>query len=347
MFKFLKEKLKDAVSIFSKKVEEEAKEIIEEKPIEVKKEEVKEKKEKKIERVEEEKKGFFTKIKEKVSTTHINESKFNELFWDLEVTLLENNVAVEVIDKIKNDLKNELVEKPIKRGKIEEIILESLRSSINELFDFKKFDLIKEIKEKKEKPYVIVFFGVNGSGKTTTIAKLAYLLKQNKLNCVMGAADTFRAAAIDQLEEHASRLGIGLIKHSYGSDPAAVAFDAVKHAKSKNIDVVLIDTAGRQHSNINLMKQMEKIVRVVKPDLKIFIGESIVGNDAVNQAQQFNSSVGIDGIILTKADVDEKGGAAISVGYVTKKPILYLGNGQKYNELEEFDKEKIIKNIGL
>lgn len=194
---------------------------------------------------------------------------------------------------------------------------------------------------------MIVFFGINGSGKTTTIAKFAHLLQQNKLSCVMAAADTFRAAAIDQLEEHASKLKIELIKHDYGADPAAVAFDAVKHAKAKKIDVVLVDTAGRMHSNTGLVDEMKKIIRVVKPDLKLFIGESITGNDCIEQAKTFDAAIGIDGIILSKADIDDKGGAAVSVSYVTKKPIFYLGTGQNYSDLKEFDKETITKNIGL
>jgi len=207
--------------------------------------------------------------------------------------------------------------------------------------------LIEEIENKKEKPYIIAFFGINGSGKTTTIAKLASMLKEMKISCVLAASDTFRAASIEQLQHNADKIGVKLIKHGYGSDPAAVAFDAIKHAKAKNIDVVLIDTAGRMHSNQNLIDELKKITRVTKPDLKIFVGESIAGNDCVEQAKTFNDAVGIDGIILAKADIDEKGGAAVSVSYVTKKPILYLGTGQKYGDLEPFNKEKIMNSIGL
>ncbi|MBI1935905.1 signal recognition particle-docking protein FtsY [Candidatus Woesearchaeota archaeon] len=296
---------------------------------------------------EPEKKGFFAKLTEKIITTKINEGQFEKLFWDLELAMMENNVAVEVIDKIKNDLKNELVEKPIRRTKVEETIVFTLKNSIEELFQDNGIDLISEIKNKKEKPYVIAFFGINGSGKTTSIAKLANMLKENGISVVLAAGDTFRAASIEQLQLHADKIGVKLIKHDYGSDPAAVAFDAIKHAKAKAIDVVLIDTAGRMHSNTNLIDEMKKIIRVAKPDLKIFVGESITGNDCIEQAKTFNESVGIDGIILAKADIDEKGGAAISVSYITKKPILYLGVGQNYGDLEEFDKEKVIRGIGL
>ncbi len=319
-----------------------------EKPIikETEKEKIQEM-QKKTDTKEPEKKGFFAALTEKIITTKINSEQFEKLFWELELALMENNVAVEVIDKIKNDLKKQLVDKPIKRTKVEETISLTLKNSIEDLFQNSSIDLINEIKNKMEKPYVIAFFGINGSGKTTSIAKLANMMKDKKISCVLAASDTFRAASIEQLQIHADKIGINLIKHTYGSDPAAVAFDAIKHAKAKNIDVVLIDTAGRMHSNQNLIDEMKKIIRVAKPDLKIFVGESITGNDCVEQAKTFNEAVGIDGIILAKADIDEKGGAAVSVSYVTKKPILFLGTGQEYQDLEVFDKEKIMKNIGL
>jgi fused signal recognition particle receptor len=292
-----------------------------------------------------EKKGFFARLKEKIVTKKISEKQFDELFWELEVVLLENNVAVEVIEKIKNDLKKDLTQKPVLRNKVNDAVIKSLKDSIAGLFDIEKIDLFQRMERKK--PLVICFIGVNGSGKTTTIAKIAALLQHYKFSSVIAASDTFRAAAINQLEEHANKLGVKLIKHDYGADPAAVAFDAIKYAESKGIDAVLIDTAGRLHSNVNLMDEMKKIVRVAKPDLKIFIGESITGNDCVEQAKQFNEAIGIDGIILSKADVDEKGGAAISVSYITKKPIMYLGTGQRYEDLEEFDSGKLIKSLGL
>lgn len=303
---------------------------------EAKKEEIK---------VEGEEKGFFAALKETIFKTSLSEEKFEELFWDIEVVLLENNVAVEVIDLIKTNLKKELVEKKILRGQIDTLIIHTLKKAIEETFHVEQLDLLSKVKEKT--PFVLVFVGVNGSGKTTTIAKIAYLLQQHSKSCVIAAGDTFRAAAIQQLEEHAKKLKVKLIKHDYGADPAAVGFDAIMYAKAHNIDCVLIDTAGRLHSNVNLMDEMKKIMRVTKPDLKLFIGEAITGNDCVEQARRFHDSVGIDGIILAKADVDEKGGAALSVSYVTKKPILYFGTGQRYQDLEPFDKNKVMERLGL
>lgn len=320
-----------------KKEEKEA-----EKELEVKKEEIKKQVE---EKPKEEKKGFFTKLAEKVTATKISEERFDELFWELEVALMENNVAFEVVEKIKRDLKSSLVGIPIKRSEIKDKVHDSLKSSIESLFS-SSLDLVSEIKN-SGKPYVIVFLGINGSGKTTTISKFVYYLKNNHISSVIAASDTFRAAAIHQLEEHGNALGVKVVKHDYGADPAAVAFDAEKYARAHNIDVVLVDTAGRMHSNQNLVDELKKIVRVAKPNLKIFVGEAIAGNDCVEQAKTFNDAVGLDGIILAKSDIDEKGGAAISVSYVTGKPIMFLGVGQGYGDLEFFDKARLVKSIGL
>ncbi len=289
----------------------------------------------------EEEKGFFGKLLAK----KIDNEKFEALFFELEVIMLENNVSVEVIDKIKADMKEQIVGKPLKRNKILDIIQETLSHSIKEVLTLPHVPFDKRIETKN--PYVVCLLGINGSGKTTSIAKLTRHLQMKGKSVVLAAADTFRAAAIDQLQEHADNLGVKLIKHEYGSDPAAVAFDAIEHAKAKGIDVVLIDTAGRIHSNTNLMNEMKKIIKVANPDMKVFVGESITGNDCVEQARSFNEAVGIDGIILSKADIDEKGGAAISVSYVTKAPIFYMGTGQGYEDLEPFDPKKIMETLGL
>lgn len=337
-----------------KKKEKEIKEKVEKKEIpkiqeleerKEKKEEIKEIEEPKEEIKEEEKRGFFHTIKEKITTKKIGKEQFEKIFWDLEIALLENNVAVEVIEKIKDDLKQEIVDNPLPRGKIEQTITNTLKTSLEQLLNIGSFNLLEKIKVKK--PFVICFVGINGSGKTTTIAKIAKLLKNNGLSIVLVAGDTWRQAAIEQIGEWAKKLNVPLVKHSYGSDPAAVAYDGIKMAKSRGIDVVLIDTAGRMHSNVNLTQEMQKIVRVAKPDLKIFVGESITGNDCVEQSKKFNDAIEIDGIILSKADVDEKGGAAISISYVTQKPIIYLGTGQKLDDLKEFDPSIVMDNLGL
>lgn len=298
---------------------------------------------------EEEKKGFFKKIFSGVSKIKISEEEFESYKEDLEMILLENNVALEVSDKIIQQLKESIVGKEFLKKEIEGQIKESLKDIIYKIL-IEPFDLIERIKDKKlsgHKPYVILFCGINGTGKTTSIAKFGNLLKEKKISCVFAAGDTFRAASIEQLKKHGTKLNIEVIAHEYGTDPASVGFDAIKYAEKNHIDVVLIDTAGRMHTEKNLMAQVEKIAKVCNPDTKIFVGESITGNDIIEQIKTFNQSVKIDGIILSKADIDEKGGTALSVGYTTEKPILYLGVGQGYKDLQKFDKNKFVESLGL
>lgn len=297
-----------------------------------------------------EKKSFFQRIVSKISKVKISEEDFDVYADELEMLLIENNVALEVAEKIVKDLRKDIVGKEMLKKEIEGQIQESFKDIIRNIL-IEPFDLIEKIKEfrkeNKDEPYVILFCGVNGTGKTTSIAKIAQQMKDNKLKTVLAAADTFRAASIEQLKKHASKLDLKVIAHDYGSDPAAVGFDAIKYAKKNKLDVVLVDTAGRMHTEKNLMAQIEKVAKVTKPQTKIFVGESITGNDIVEQVRSFDWAVQIDGIILTKADIDEKGGTALSVGYVTKKPILYLGTGQEYDKIEPFDKEKFIEKLGL
>ncbi|MCK5107469.1 MAG: signal recognition particle-docking protein FtsY [Nanoarchaeota archaeon] len=328
-------KEKKIFGIFKKKKKQE--EIQEEKP-----EETVSTTTEKVEEEVHEKKGLFSKG---VIRVKISDSKFEELFWDIELALLENNVAVEVIEKIKGDLKQEIIDQKFNAFSLQKKIQEIFNKSISEILSLESPDLFEEIKKKK--PYVIAFIGVNGSGKTTSLAKVANLLNEKGYTSVIAACDNFRAAALQQIEEHANNLNIKLIKHDYGSDAAAVAFDAIKHAEAKKIEVVLIDTAGRSHSNINLMDELKKVIRVSKPDMKIFVGDSLTGNDVVEQAKSFNEAVGIDTLILSKMDIDEKGGASISVSYVTKKPIIFIGSGQEYSDIEIFDKDKILKVLNL
>ncbi|MCD6590056.1 signal recognition particle-docking protein FtsY [Candidatus Woesearchaeota archaeon] len=342
-----KEKKKEEKKEKEEKEEIEKKELLGEKQEEGKEGEEKRKVEEregeeKTEREEErrEKKGLFKRI---IKKQVISEKAFEEVFQELELEMLEANVALEVVEKIKNDLKSSIVGREFRKGELETVIIEELRKSIEEILNQGYIDILKLSNEKK--PLVIAFFGINGTGKTTTIAKIAKMFLDNGKKVVIAAADTYRAASIEQLEEHANRLGVRVIKHDYGADPAAVAFDAVQHAKAKNIDIVLIDTAGRMHSNKNLMEELRKIVRVVKPDLKVLVAESITGNDSIIQAEMFDRGVGIDAVILTKVDVDEKGGTALSITYTIKKPIIFLGVGQEYKDLKRFDPREISNTI--
>jgi len=291
------------------------------------------------------KEGFLAKLFKKFTNQKLTEEQFNEIFTELEIILFENNVAFEVVEKIKADLAKEMIGMEIQRADVEKKIAESLKKAILNVL-IEPPSLLKQIENKKG-VFTIIFFGINGSGKTTSIAKVAHMLKKEGISCVLAAADTFRAASIEQLQKHGDNLGIRVIAYQYGSDPAAVAFDAKKYAETNNIKVVLIDTAGRMYTKQNLLKEMEKIIRISQPDLKIFVGESITGNDATEQAKTFNETAGIDGIILSKADVDEKAGTILSVSQVTNKPIYFLGTGQNYEDLTPFTKHTVLKNLGL
>jgi fused signal recognition particle receptor len=281
---------------------------------------------------------------EKRSARGISEEKLDDLLWELEVGLLESDVAYTVIESIKKDIKEELRHASFERGKINEMVEGVLKNAISHVLKSSEIDFMDFIINSK-KPIVIMFVGVNGSGKTLAIAKIATLLKKNSISSVMAAGDTFRAGAIEQLSIHADKVGVKIIKHGSGADPAAVAYDAIDHAKAKHKDVVLLDTAGRVQTNINLMDEMAKIKRVAKPDLIIFVGDALSGNDAVEQAKRFNEVVGIDGVILTKVDTDAKGGSALSVAYTIGKPLLFIGMGQGYEDHIPFEPDWMLDNI--
>ncbi len=278
------------------------------------------------------------------ATKLISEEKLDDLLWELEIGLLESDVAYSVIESIKNDIKEELKHTPLQRGKIDETIESVLRHAIEHVLESNKLDF-QEFIETQEKPIVIMFVGVNGSGKTTSIAKMASSLKKQGFSSVMAAGDTFRAGAIEQLGIHADNVGVKIIKHGPGADPAAVAYDAIEHAKAKHKDVVLLDTAGRMQTNVNLMDEMDKIKRVAQPSLILFVGDALAGNDAVEQAKRFNEIVGIDGVILTKVDTDAKGGSALSVAYTIGKPLLFIGVGQEYDDQIPFDAGWLIDKL--
>ncbi|KON33061.1 MAG: hypothetical protein AC479_05765 [miscellaneous Crenarchaeota group-6 archaeon AD8-1] len=294
-------------------------------------------------------KSGFQGLITKVTKTELTEESLDPILSEFSIVLAENDVAFPVVDRIFEDLKKRLVGLQIKRLEDrKEIVEENLKQVLLEVMTPEKnIDLLKKIEEKKQKkePSILLFVGINGTGKTTTIAKVANLLKKNKYSVVLAGADTYRAGSIEQLEEHARRLNLRVIKHDYGGDPAAVAYDSINHAKAHGINVVLIDTAGRMQTNQNLMNELAKIKRVVSPDLTILTIDSLIGNDAFLQAEEFHKSISIDATILTKADADAKGGSAISVTYVTKKPILFIGVGQNYDDLEFFNPKNFVNMI--
>ena len=290
----------------------------------------------------------FSKAAKSFSEKELKEKDIKEILFELEISLLESDVASEIIDAIKSDLMTKLIGAKVDKKQIAKFVRDSLISNISTLFDsVKKIDLLQSINEKRNQglPFLILFVGINGTGKTTSLAKLAYMLKQEKYSIVIAASDTFRAGAIEQLREHANRLNLKLVAQNYESDPAAVARDAVLYAKSHKTDCVLIDTAGRMQTSKNLMEQISKINKVINPDMTIFVGDSLAGNDTVNQAREFFEHVKFNASILTKSDADAKGGAALSIVKATGTPILYVGVGQEYADLKAFSKETFLQTI--
>lgn len=285
----------------------------------------------------------------KVTTTELKTENLRPVLTEFKISFADNDVAFPVAERICDEMEKRLDGVQVKRlGDRKKIVENNLREVLLEIMlPNNRIDLLKAVKEKrgKDEPFVIVFVGINGTGKTTTIAKIAHFLNKKGFSAVLACSDTYRAGSIEQLEEHARRLGMKMITHKYGADPAAVAYDTISHAKAHGIDVVLVDTAGRMQTNRNLMSELEKVKRIVKPDLTILTVDSLTGNDAVMQAEEFHKSVGIDATILTKVDADVKGGSALSVTYVTKKPILFIGTGQTYDDLEEFDPQKFVQMI--
>lgn len=291
--------------------------------------------------------GILSKLKALVTNeVTISQQETDSLFQELEIAMLESDVSIETAQFLVNDLRKRIVGKRVAKSEVQQVIKNEVENALVDLMtEIPSHDVLKEINEKQEKPYVILFLGPNGAGKTTTIAKFAKLLEKNSISCVISASDTFRAAAIEQSVHHGANLNVKVVKHIYGADPSAVAFDAISYAKAHDLQVVLIDTAGRQETNQNLLKEMDKINRVVKPDLKLFIGEAIAGNAIIEQVKKFHELVRVDGIILTKLDCDAKGGTALSLAHETKVPVLYVGVGQGYDDLHSFEPEWIVKNV--
>nr|WP_319374349.1 signal recognition particle-docking protein FtsY [uncultured Methanobacterium sp.] len=293
---------------------------------------------------EDEPSGLFTFATHKT----ISEKDIDDILFELELALLEGDVAMEVAEQIVKSVKEDLVGRKIKRrNDVAEFTREALKKAISDILvvDGPNLEELVQNAKKTGEPLKIMFVGVNGTGKTTTISKIADHYVKEGYSPVIAASDTFRAGAIEQISYHAEKVGVKIIRHQKGADPAAVAYDAVEHARAKKKELVLIDTAGRMQTNINLMDEMKKIQRVVKPDLAIFVGDALTGNDAVEQARKFDDAVGVDGIILTKADADAKGGAALSIGHVINKPILFLGVGQGYGDIMEFHPDWMVEQV--
>ena len=367
MFDILKKKLKKIVSSISEKLEKkpEAKEVRERMEITKKdveeiesikagiaeevKPEIIEKipSEEEIERKLAKPKKLVERIVKKIVEKKLSEEDLRPILEELEIDLIAADAAYEVVNKLKNDLKSNLVGKPIKRGKEREYVLKLIKRSLLEILSVPKIDLNEIIKKAREekRPALLLFLGFNGTGKSLSLAKVGFWLKRNGYKVLIAAGDTFRAAAIQQLEEYASKAGLSVIKQKYGADPCAVIFDGRKAAEARGFDVVLADTAGRSHTDKNLMEELSKIVRVNKPDLKILVLDSLTGSDVINQFKFFDNAVGVDAVIFSKVDVNEKGGNILSVCYSFKKPILFLGNGQGIEDLIEYDPEKFVENL--
>ena len=258
---------------------------------------------------------------------------------------VEEKAKLETVEEIKEGVRENLIGKKFTRDHtLEEIVELSIKDAVRNVLKLNEFDFDAWFKG-QERPTSIMFVGINGTGKTTAIAKIANRLMKDGYTVVLAAGDTFRAGAIEQLSIHADKLGCKIVKHSQDADPAAVAFDAIEHAKAKKKDAVLIDTAGRMQTNNNLVDEMKKIVRVSKPSLKIFVGDSLAGNDAVEQAKAFDQAIGVDAIILTKIDADSKGGAALSIAHTIGKPIAFVCNGQEYDDIVKFNTEWMISRL--
>jgi fused signal recognition particle receptor len=274
------------------------------------------------------------------------EKTVDEVFDDLEIALLQSDVALPVVERMRRDLRRDLAGRKLRLGAdAEEAIKVSLERTVRAILARPTLDLVAAVRAHTPRPYVILFVGVNGTGKTTTLAKLAGWLRSHGLSSVIAAGDTFRAGAIEQLLVHGERLGVRVVRQQEGSDPAAVAYDAVEHARAKSVDVVLVDTAGRQHTNENLIAEAQKIRRVVKPALTVFVGDALSGHDVVEQAKLFDQALGVDALILTKLDADAKGGAALSLAFIAKKPILFVGTGQGYGDLRPFDPDWMVHRL--
>ncbi len=275
----------------------------------------------------------------------IDEEAIEGSLTELEHALLQADVEINVAEEIIEAVRSEVVGEAVSITKSPGVVaVRAIRDALVEVMGVGQFDVEERFAE-LPRPTTVLFTGVNGVGKTTTIAKFAHYLEGQGYSVVLANGDTYRAGATEQLQEHGDALDIRVISHDQGGDPAAVIYDAKEYARANDVDFVLADTAGRLHTSHDLMAQLEKIDRVVEPELTLFVDEAVAGQDAINRAREFNEAAEIDGTVLTKADADTSGGAAISIARVTGKPILFLGTGQTYSDLERFDPEVLVDRL--
>ena len=286
---------------------------------------------------------------QKISQKELSNKDIDKVLDEFLLVLVQNDVAYDVAKKICDGLREKLEATQVRRFSdatspakmaLREVLLDVLKGSGGDSL----FRVLDESKS-QQKTAVILFVGVNGTGKTSTVAKMAFLLQRKGYSVVIAAADTYRTGSIEQIEEHARRIGVRTIKHEYGGDAAAVAFDAANYASAHGTNAVLIDTAGRMQTNKNLLEEMKKIARVANPSLTVLVVDSLTGNDAVEQGRSFSEAVKIDGVILTKLDADAKGGSAISMATIIGKPILFATVGQNYEDLISFEPGEMVEKI--
>ena len=271
------------------------------------------------------------------------------LLEELEWVLLESDISSDAVSAIIDALRSSLVGSRLRKGAdLAKVLEAALKRALRSLLAAGYWDFDASVNgfiEAGDTPVVVMLVGVNGTGKTTTAAKIAHRLLGSGHSVIAAAGDTFRAGAIQQLESHCENLGIRCVSSQRGGDTAAIARDAIESARAKGVDVVLVDTAGRMQNKVNLMNELNKVRRVANPHLTLFVGDSLAGNDAVEQARMFQEIMKFDGAVLTKVDTDAKGGAGLSIAFATGRPIVFAGVGQGYEDLKQFDPDWLLEQM--
>jgi fused signal recognition particle receptor len=293
----------------------------------------------------------FSNLVEKVSTTTLTGPEVESLLQEFYLQLVAADVAVETADAVVEGLRQRLKEFRVPRfSDKREMVKDVLKSTLSSVIKTASIqDVLKTAEERRRsgRPVVIMFVGPNGSGKTSTVVKLAHYLRKKGYSAILASADTFRAGAIEQLETLGEKAGFLVVSQQYGADPAAVAVDAINKAASLRANFVIIDTAGRTEVDRGLLEEMRKIKRVAKPDYVIYIGDALAGNVAVNQAKMFDEVVGVDFVVLAKLDADAKGGSAVSISHATGKPLLFVCTGQELDDLDDNPRQRLLDALGL